>query len=160
MVKLTQFSKKNNQSAFSLVEVLLAASILVVAIFVLIELFTYCSPLANSAGNMGIAINEAQKILEEIKNTNFDSIATNYASGGTPGNTFNISQPTGKGVIYLDTSNADLIRVDVVICWQNANGRVIGEDKDLDGLASVSEDVNGNGQVDSPVTLSSFIARR
>ena len=54
------------------------------------------------------AISEAQSKLDEIRNSNYDLITTDYISGGTPGNTFETTQPTGIGSIYINDSNPDL----------------------------------------------------
>ena len=151
---------KKEMAGFSLAELLVTVGILVTVIVILLQLFIYNSVLAELSGNMGYAISDAQTKIEEIKNSTYSSIATNYASGGTPGNTFNLSQGQGKGVIYIDSSNADLLEVSVVICWRNKDGRVIGEDTDIDGALDAGEDLNGNGKIDSKVNLILKIASR
>ena len=45
---------------FTLVEVLIAVGILAVVIVGLLQLFVYCSTLAEAAGNTTLAVNEAQ----------------------------------------------------------------------------------------------------
>jgi hypothetical protein len=112
------------------------------------------------SGNMGYALSEAQSKIEEIRNTEYDLITTNFASGGTPGNTFDLSPGQGKGVIYIDSSVANLLEVSVVVCWRNKDGRVIGEDKDLDGALDAGEDLDGDSRIDSTVNLTLKIARR
>ena len=60
-------SKKNifpDQKGFTLVEVLIAVGILAVVIVGLLQLFVYCSNLAEAAGNTTLAINEAQNKME------------------------------------------------------------------------------------------------
>lgn len=107
-----------------------------------------------------MALINAQSKLEEMRNESFSLITTNYGSGGTPGNTFDMSPGTGKGVIYIDSSNSNLLAVTISISWRNQNGRIIGEDADLDGILDAGEDTNGDGQLNSPVTMTSLIARR
>ena len=151
---------KKTNDGFSLVEVLLVTGFSVIVIAGLIQLFVYCNKLAAAAGNMSFAMVEAQSKMEEMRNSSFSSLVTNYSGGGTPGNTFNLTNLTGKGVIYIDSSNTDLLNVQITVCWQEQDGRVIGEDKDLSGTLAVSEDTDGNGKISSPVALISLIARK
>lgn|SRR3989338_603852 len=145
---------------FSLAELLVTVGILVTVIIILLQLFVYNSVLAELSGNMGYVLSDAQTNLEEIRNSDYSLITTNYASGGTPGNTFNLSQGQGRGVIYIDSSNASLLQVTVVFCWRNKDGRVIGEDTDLDGILDAGEDLNSNGQIDSKAKFVMKIAKR
>ena len=129
---------------FSLAELLVTCGILVTVVVILLQLFIYNSVLAELSGNMAYAMSETQAKIEEIKNSDFSLITTNYASGGTPGNTFNLSQGQGIGIIYIDSSNASLLEVSVVVCWRNKNGRIIGEDTNLNGILDAGEDLNSN----------------
>lgn len=149
-----------NKQGFSLVEVMVVAAILVIAIIGLIQIFISASMLFESSGNMTIALINAKSKLEEMRNESFSQITTNYGSGGTPGNTFDLNPGTGKGVIYIDSSNSNLFTVTIAVSWRNQNGRIIGEDADLDGSLDAGEDTNGDGQLSSPVTIRSLIARR
>lgn len=159
--KLTSLKfRKSSQAGLSLAELLVTTSILVTVIVIMLQLFIYNSVLAELSGNIGFALSEAQTKMEEIKNSSFALITTDYVSGGTPGNTFNLSQGQGKGVIYIDSTNANLYTVSVVVCWRNKDGRVIGEDTDLDGVLDGGEDLNSNSKIDSKVNLTLQIARR
>lgn len=55
--------------------------------------------------------------------------------------------------------NPALLDLHVAACW-TAKGRRIGEDQDCDGELDVGEDAKGNGWLDSPVMVSTRIARR
>ena len=150
------------EQGFSLVELLVVVGILVTVIVILLRVFIYNSVLAELSGNIAYAMSEAQAKMEEIKNSDYSLITTNYASGGTPGNTFNLSQGQGKGGIYIDSSNASLLEVSVVVCWKNKDGRVIGEDTNLDGVLDAGEDLSSppNNKIDSKATLVLKIAKR
>ncbi|MFQ5680575.1 MAG: kelch repeat-containing protein [Candidatus Omnitrophota bacterium] len=56
--------------------------------------------------------------------------------------------------------------LDITVSWRQGNGRIVGEDNGanggtaLDGIINGSEDVNGNGILDSPVHLSARIGQR
>ena len=151
------------QKGFVLVEVILAAALLVLVAVGIFQLLLYCPILSKSAGNATIALQEAQKTMENIRNTDYTLIPTNYGAGGTPGNTFNLINVTGKGIIYIDSLNSgDLLKITIAVSWRDQNKRVIGEDKDLDGVLDGGEDLNGDGRLSSAygVTLVSNIARR
>ena len=145
---------------FTLAELLLAVIILGFVLGGLLQVFIRCSVLAELAYNKTVAMSEAQGKMEEIRSYDYGSIAADYASGGSQGNTFSLSQLTGTGVIYIDSSNADLLEVEIVVSWQNKYGRIIGEDIDLDGALDSGEDVDGNNKLSSIATLVSLIAAR
>lgn len=149
--------RKNKQQGFTLIELLVVVGILAVVILGLIQTFLLGSVLADLSNRKTLAVGEAQDKLEEVLNHTFGAITADYAAGGTPGNTFSLSQTTGRGVITLTTLSASLIQVDVVICFQYRNGRIYGEDLDLDGVLDAGEDANGNGVIDSDVRLATYI---
>lgn len=151
--------RKSNQG-FSLIELMFVLGILVTTIAGMVRLFMFCSIQADIAGNKTIAISQAQNKLEEIRNHSFDLIATDYASGGTPGNTFNLSLINGVGRIYIDSSNSELLTLEVVVSWANKHNRIVGEDQDLDGVLDPGEDIDGNGKLDSGVEIISMVTRR
>lgn len=119
--------KKSFQSpqGFTLVEVLIAVGILAIVIVGLLQLFVSCSALAEAAGNTTFALNEAQNKLEEIRNHSFDSIAADYASGGTPGNTFTLGSLNGTGTVETSQvgGSSELLQIRIDVSWQNKNGR-------------------------------------
>ena len=149
-----------SKQGFTLAEVLVSTGILTVIIIGLIKILIYCSLLADMSANITITMREAQNKLEEIQNSDYSSITTNYASGGTPGNTFNLSQGTGKGVIYMDASNPDLLKIEIDVSWKNKDGRVIGEDSNLNGVINTGEDLNSNGQLDSMAKIITLLAKK
>ncbi len=150
-----------NKRGVTLIEILVALFILVIGILGTLQLFSYCSYLAEMSGNTNYIIDQAQSKIDEMRSTSFTLIATDYASGGTPGNTFALTNPTAIGVIIIDSSTADLLQVEINVSWKNErNDRIIGEDLDLDGVLDAGEDVNGNGKLDSPVKLITLIARK
>lgn len=110
---------------FTLVEVLIAIGILAVVIVGLLQLFVYCSTLAQAAGNTTLAVNEAQNKIEEIRSHNFSTIAIDYASGGTPGNTFALTGLNGTGTITTSQvgGSSELLQIQINVNWQNQNSR-------------------------------------
>ena len=148
------------RKGLTLVEVLVTTAIVSTVTIMLLRLFVYCSSLAEMAGNLTAAMTKAQDKMEEIKNYNYDLIATDYAAGGTPGNTFSLSSPPGMGVIYIDSSNASLLQVEIDVSWRNKDSRIIGQDTDLDGVKDGGEDPDNNNKLDSIASLVTKIARR
>lgn len=150
----------STQKGFTLVEVLVSAAMLVIVVLGVSQLFVYCSLLTDTSGNLTIAMSEAQSKMDEIRNSTYSTIATNYASGGSSGNTFDLTQTTGKGAIYIDSSNTSLLQVKITVSWRDRNRRIVGEDLDLDGALDGGEDTNSSGQLDSPATIICLIAQR
>ncbi len=147
-------------SGYSLAEILITSAALIIVIAGLIQLFIYGSRLSDLSRAMSFAITEAQAKMEEIRNSTYTTITANYASGGSPGNTFTMTQGNGRGIIYIDSTNANLLQIDIVVSFSLPSGRVIGEDLDLDGNLDAGEDTNGNGRLDSPATIVSLLAQR
>src|SRR3990167_4005487 len=133
-----------NPGGFTLIELVFVAGILAVVLTGMIQLFIHTSVTAELSGNKTLAVAEAHNKLEEMRNHSFDLIATDYASGGTPGDTFNLTNLTGKGKIYIDNSNPSLLTLKVVIAWQNKYNRIVGEDLDLDGTLDGGEDTDSD----------------
>jgi len=139
---------------FTLVELLVSTLILMVVIVSLLVSYIRCLELTELSKNMASAINVSRSRMEQIKNTDFDQVATNYNNVSFTSANFN-----GRGVSYITTVNPDLVQVTITFCWRQTNGRIIGEDQDLDGLVSAGEDMNGNGILDSTVQLVNYIYR-
>ncbi len=153
---------KKKQQGFTLVEVLMAAAILAVIIVGMIQIFIYSSTAAALAGSKTLAMNAAQDKLEEIRNYPFDWIVDDYAPDGDIGNNFIPQGLNGKGVIYINANNPNLLVVRVVVCWEDKYGRIIGEDLNLNGVLDEGEDVPGGitGEIDSIVSLVTKVARQ
>ncbi len=123
--RFTRLRKFKTNKGFTLVEVLITVGILAMVIVGLLQLFVYCSNLAEAAGNTTLAINEAQSKMEEIRNHNFSTITTDYASGGTPGNTFALTSLSGTGTITISQvgGSSELLQAQINVAWQNKNSR-------------------------------------
>jgi hypothetical protein len=142
----------HGRTGFTLVEVLVASVILIISLGGVLSLFFYCFSLNERSREYTIAIAEAQNQLEELP-------AAGVLTGGTFN--FNLSLLSGRGVIYVDDSNPELIRIRIVVSWQsNRDRRTIGEDKNLNGILDAGEDLNNNSELDSPIMFTTFLARR
>ena len=163
--------RRHSSPGFTIVEVIIAAMIIVVGLAGVVQVFYYARGQGEISANLTYALSAAQDKMEEIRNHTFSSIITDYSSGGTPGNTFALSEITGKGVITIDATddagnteddgvNSNLLQVEIVVSFKTSNSRIVGEDQDLDGVLDAGEDLNGNGKLDSPVTIVSRVAKR
>ncbi len=141
-------SIKENRSGITLPEMLIAAAILIFAIAGLLLSYITCLDLSELSKNASLSLYAAQSRIEEIKNTEFDLIVSAYHQ--TP---FDVPDINAKGVSYVDDSDPEILSIIVSVSWRQPNGRVIGEDQDLDGQIDVGEDVNGNGILDSMVVI-------
>lgn len=139
---------KNNVSGFTLIEVLMAMLILMPIFVGVVYVFVQGVELSDVARHSSEAVRLLRTKVTEIEKTPFNQISTNYNNV-----TFTTSNINGIGVIYIDASQTDVVDVTLTFSWQERSGRIIGEDLDLDGQIDAGEDVNGNGILDSPVSI-------
>jgi prepilin-type N-terminal cleavage/methylation domain-containing protein len=147
------------QRGVSLAEVMVCVLIFGFVAVGLFRLFIYCSSQADLSRNLTLAVAEAQNQLETLRTYPYNQIVADYADGASPGDEFNLTQLTGKGTITIDASNPKMLIARIAVCWRNQNGRVIGEDLNLDGDLVTAEDVNADGKMDSLVVIESYIAQ-
>ncbi len=151
---------RSKQNGFTLAEILIVVVIMAFLIIGMGQLFIYTALEAELAGNKSIAVSLAQSKIEEIRTHAYSSIPADYASGGTPGNTFTATGLDGIGLVRIDSSDPELLGIEVLVFWQDKYGRIIGEDTDLDGTLDSGEDINSNSKLDSPITLVTKFTRR
>ena len=144
--------KKFSNKAFTLIELMVAAAILLVTLVGILLSYVRSLELAELSKNSSIAVNAVRSRMEQIRNTQFSQILATYNNV-----TFTAAGFNGLGISYVTAVNADLLQVTISFSWRQSNRRVIGEDKDLDGVLDAGEDKNGNGILDSPVEIVSDI---
>jgi hypothetical protein len=108
--------------------------------------------LAEMSRNSSTAVLAAKNQIAAIENTPFAQITAAYNNA-----TFTAANVTGIGIIYVTNPSADIAQVTLTFCWRQKNGRIIGEDANLNGQMNAGEDKNGNGILDSPVKLTTTI---
>lgn len=144
---------------FTLLEIMLAVAILVIVLCGILATYISCFELISLSKNLTLAINSCQMKIEEIRDYTFSQIYSYYNN-----QTFEVDEmPPGysKGVILVDNSNPDLLKVTITVCWRQRANRIIGEDLDLDGVLDSGEDLNSNpGIIDSPAQLVTLITQR
>ncbi len=139
---------RRNQEAFTLIELMIAAVVFLLAFVGILLSYLTCIDLNEVSKNTSAAVHACKARLEAVKNTQFVQIKGTYHN-----TTFTTAGLTGKGVVYVDDTNPRLLNIVMSFSWRQPSGRVIGEDKDLDGLLDGGEDDNSNGILDSPVEL-------
>jgi len=144
-----------SKKGFALPEMLLAALIAAFALCGIMLTYIACMDLIKSSKNISRATVAAQGLIEEIRDTAFPVIVTNY-----DGLTFTVNNiPSSRGIVYADDTNPEFLLITVSVCWQQGN-KIIGEDLNLNGILNAGEDTNGNGIIDSTVKLVTQVANR
>ncbi len=149
---------------FTLLELMLSAAILIVAIGGLLSAYVLCFHLTETAKNTTLATNAIQFKLEEIRDTDFDDIITDYDNTTFAVSGFSSGQAIGS--ITVESITTDILRVTVSVCWRQSGNRVMGEDNGRGGGIALSghlegtEDVNANGIIDSPAMISTLMINR
>jgi len=140
------------RKAFTLVELMFASAIMIVTVTGILMSYLRCLELNEMTKNSALALKAATTRMETVKSTAFDQIKATYHNAA-----FGVVGLNGMGNIYVDDSVSDFLQVSVSISWRLRNGRLYGEDTDLDGALDVGEDSNGNGMLDAPVQLVSGV---
>ncbi|MFH1201427.1 MAG: prepilin-type N-terminal cleavage/methylation domain-containing protein [Candidatus Omnitrophota bacterium] len=151
--------ENNLKKGISLLEILIAVSILAIVAVTFLQGFIGCIKLSSMLKESLYALSSVQAKIEEIRNHNFLDIY-NYYSG--IGRTFKISglnSQDNMGTVLVDNTNPNLLKVIVLVCWRHMDGRIIGEDGNLDGILQLQEDLNNNTKIDSPVSLATYIIK-
>ncbi len=135
----------------TLMELLIATLIMVPLCVAVMFVFLQCMEYNDLARNTSIALRSCQKTLAQMEGAQFDQIAATYHQ-----TSFTEAGLTGRGVRYVDSPKANYLTLTTSFRWRQKSGRVIGEDRDLDGVVDAGEDANANGMLDSPVTLTTY----
>jgi len=149
-----RLQRKDGKNGLTLVELLIAMAILILAVGGILLSYIRCIELNETAKNSSLAVQAAKSRMELIKSTTFGQIKATYDM-----NSFDPNGLNGKGISYIDDSNPEFLKITVSVSWQQKNGRVYGEDLNLNGIIDGSED-GGDGILDSPVELVNYIFDR
>ena len=152
---------KENKSGFTLLELMIGVGVLIVALTGLLGVFAHMISLNENSGKLTLAVAACQAKLEEMRNSDFSTLYVNY--NGTNGTSFNpngFSSGEAKGAVSINNSNPNLLQVFVSVSWRTRSNRVIGEDRNLNGVRDAGEDLNGNMRLDSPGQIATLMAQR
>ena len=105
-------SALTRRTGFTLVELMLAAAILVIAILGLLAVLIHSMLMNESNNNLATAVNDAQYVLEQIKGLPYVNITSSYSPPNFTINNENIT----PGVTVSNISD-DLREVTVNVSW-------------------------------------------
>lgn len=145
-----------NKNGFTLIETMLSGFLLAFVLSGMLLLYVNFMTLGDLIRQITLASNAAQAQLESLKNMDFNNVVTDtdgFSVAGFPAG-------TARGAVeVVATEYADLKEVRITVSFVSKGGRIIGEDTNLDGQWQSSEDTNGNGFLDSPVEIITFVSR-
>src|SRR3989338_5089886 len=141
-----------NNKAFSLSELMIAALIFTFTFAGIILVFIRCIELSEMARHSSTATNACKNRIASIEDTAFDQILGTYNN-----TTFTATDINGIGKTYVTSLSTDVLQVTLVFCWKEKNGRVMGEDTNINGVLNAVEDANANGVLDSPVEMTTYV---
>jgi type II secretory pathway pseudopilin PulG len=143
---------------FTLLELMISVSVLIVALVGILGVFAHLVSLNENSSKLTLAVAACQGKLEEMRNSNFTTLYTTY--NGTSFNPNGFSSGEAKGAISINNSNPNLLQVYVSVSWRTRSSRVIGEDKNLNGVLNAGEDSNANGRLNSPAEIATLMGQR
>ena len=144
------------KKGFTLIEILVSTLIMAFTITAVLQVLNNLVRLNESNDNIVFGMNELQGMMDQVRNAPFEDIVTVYN-----GRLFTVDALTNRGVVHQGTIaitvlDPDLLRVKMSISWQQRS-RVLGEDQNLNGILDGGEDVNGNGEMDSPCMMAGAV---
>ena len=151
-MKMNIPSNLKNAKGLTLIEVLVSTLILSSLFVGAVYVFVKCMELSEAARNTQTATLICRNRMNQIEATAYNQIYATYHQA-----TFTSADLSGMGVNYVDNSDPDVLKVTSVFCWRQSNGRIYGEDLNFNGQINGAEDTNGNGELDSPAKLVTFI---
>ena len=131
----------------------MVAAVIFILIFAgLMSSYVRYMELDDFSKNSTLATEAVKNQMELIKNTPFPQIIaehnnTNFAAAGI----------NGQGAVNVNNANPRLLTITISFSWRQYNGRIIGEDTNVNGVLNAGEDLNANGILDSPVQLRTTI---
>ena len=143
------------RQGFTLPELLIATTVVLLSSVGILFTYVQCLELNSINHDTSIVIQQSRNLMEEIKSTSPATVHETYNDKTIP-----MEKPQGLLLVKVNDQNPQLITVTVRCFWKQAKGRVIGEDKNLNGFMEENEDVNKNGELDSPVTLVTYLYNR
>lgn len=167
-----------NKKGITFIEVIFALPVALLSIFAAVAAILGAMGFNETARAYTQAMNLGIYRLEEIRNyatSDAASFQTNVLKyNGVRFPKYGIDDPTERNQLRglgIDPSrtealtrismiSSDLADVVVVVSYQDKSGRVIGEDKNFNGVLNVGEDANGNSVLDSPIAFHALVARK
>ena len=107
------------KSGFTLLELMISAAIMVGAILVILGLFVNYLVLIETSKNTTVAVDDAQAVLEAIRNTDpftSSNVTTNYPADVNLAPNFGFNKLQNEA-IYVSCLGADPLQITVTVRW-------------------------------------------
>ncbi|PIQ86028.1 MAG: hypothetical protein COV74_06240 [Candidatus Omnitrophica bacterium CG11_big_fil_rev_8_21_14_0_20_45_26] len=160
--KKIQLKRKHSLTGFTLIELMIGIAIFVGVAITIGLAFLRGLALNESSQNLGHVIYRLQQKAEEVKN--FKTVSTlEEVLNAYNGQSFQLTDlGDNRGTIEIlgvgGVPPGQLYRMAIEISWRDKDGHVIGEDLDLDGVLDIGEDIDGNGRLDSPAQIVTYLS--
>ena len=144
-----------NNKGLTLLELALAIAIFVLAAGGIVGLFVACATITDTAGNLTRMYNIARDEIENnILSTDFETLAS-YALLPPA-----VPNDTSLACYVQDHPTVDNVKiVKVVVSYREKSNRVIGGDKNLNGVADGGDDTDTVGRLTSICEMSTYILK-
>jgi type II secretory pathway pseudopilin PulG len=160
------------RGGFTLVEVLLAGVVLIIAVAAILAGYVSQVTLNEHSRNLSLAMNDATRMIEQIRQQNSSCPGGVPSAAVTGGPNTWLASNGGKSVwptqpalehVRITTAGANPLTVRVVVCWRHRN-RTLGE-CEWNGAAFVDTDSegpdgDGDGILESPAMLTTLVTCR
>lgn len=110
---------RNKEEGFTLLEIILALAVFSASIIAVMRVFSIGIALSGEVEDMSLALNLAQKKMEEIKNTPFANI---ISSGPVPADS---TAPFSRFNVRVDTTGVNPKQINATVSW-NVKGGTTG----------------------------------
>ncbi len=150
--------QNKHNHGFTLLELMITAALLVIAISGLLAIFTGLYSLNETSRKLTLAITACQDKMEEIRDSDFSTLFATY--NGTSFEPDGFPSADAEGAISIDNTDPDLLEVCVSISWRERSNKIIGEDLNLNGALDAGEDQNSDGRLSSPAETVTRIGQR
>ena len=151
-------NQNKDNSGLTLLELMIAAAVSVIAISGLLATFVGLLSLNENSRKLTLAAIAAQDKIEEIRNSDFTTLYTTY--NGTRFDPAEFPSSEAEANVYIDNADPDLLEVYVTVSWRERSNRIIGEDINLNGVFDAGEDVNGDNRLTSPAEIVTLMGPR
>ncbi len=148
---------RKTKSGFTLLELMIASAVIIIALAGLLATYVACLELSETTKNSNLALNSASEVLEQIRSATFSGISSSY--NGYNFSVSGMATNQSLGHVYVDDSDPTLLNITIGVCWKQKASRIIGECQEVSNNLTFS-DANSNNILDSPVQLSTLMAQR
>lgn len=147
--------------SFTIIEVVIAAAIMVAGITSIIYSYTVFMNLSHLTGSISMAAEIASAKLEDIRSDSFSDIDSYqnqvfYPQASDPyPQDIRYENLNYRGIVYVENISSNLKQVTVVICWKEGK-RTIGPE----WVFQTNPDPSAHPQAATPVTVTTLMTER